>query len=94
MRINRSLFFALSCSLLFVGCDKDDSDKPEPAPIEEPTPEPTPEPGSSDAVSIVTFTPQLSAPTRATDTQFENNDRIGVFAMLSTGDDNRSVIAD
>ena len=43
--------------------------------------------------STVEFLPTLAAMTRATDTQFENGDRIGVFAVKASSGDNRAILA-
>ncbi len=57
-------------------------EKPEPNPI-------NPEPETS----VVNFHPSMSAPSKATETAFEQGDAIGVFAVLSSGDDNKGIIA-
>ena len=65
--------------------------EPEPEPTPTPTPEPEPEPELKS--ETVLFNPSLNEMTRATDTRFESGDRIGVFAVESTGDDSRGIIA-
>lgn len=42
----------------------------------------------------VTFTPSINAPARATDTSFDQGDAIGIFAVQSTGNDKKGIIAE
>lgn len=44
--------------------------------------------------NIVSFQAQLNAPSRATDTKFDANDQIGVFAVASSGSNDKGIIAD
>ena len=61
---------------------------------EELTPAPvTPEPPVT-TTEMVSFIPTLEGMTRATDTQFQQGDRIGVFAMEAAAGDNKAIIAD
>lgn len=48
----------------------------------------------ANARQYVTFDPSVNAPSRATDTSFETGDAIGVFAVKSTGNDTKGIIAD
>lgn len=38
--------------------------------------------------------PSINASVRATDTSFDQGDAIGIFAVQSTGNDNKRIIAD
>ena len=52
------------------------------------------ESGTSEEVSnVVSFQAQLNAPSRATDTKFDAYDQIGVFAVASSGSNDKGVIA-
>ncbi len=87
--MKQKLFLTILCTLMLAAsCGGGGTDVIEPTPQPEPTtPEPTP-------TVVVSFVPYLDAPTRATDTSFDINDRVGVFAVESSGSDNRAIIAD
>lgn len=52
------------------------------------------ESGTSEEISnVVSFQAQLNAPSRATDTKFDAYDQIGVFAVASSGSNDKGVIA-
>ena len=84
---------AMACGLLMVGaCSSGGDDEPEvPTPV--PTPTPTPDPKEDIGKGVVSFIPYLSAMTRATDTKFDKDDRIGVFAVVASGNNSHANIA-
>lgn len=92
MNMKRFALTTMGLALLLLGaCTSGSNEETEP----EVPPTPTPEPEPTEVVStVVQFIPHLQAMTRATDTKFENGDRIGVFAVESSGSDNRAIISD
>lgn len=42
--------------------------------------------------NFVSFSAEINAPSRATDTKFDIQDNIGVFAVKSNGNDNKGII--
>ena len=90
---------AMTCA-----CGGGNDDEPEPSPSFPSTPE-NPETPSTDKDTtstptnpaekyVVSFQPSLTGMTRATDTQFQTGDHIGVFVMKASAGDNRAIIAD
>lgn len=84
------------CGLLMLTACGGGSDHEDTIPLvpEEPSqPENPVTPVTPDTRGIVSFLPSLSAMTRASDTQFDAGDKIGVFAMKASENDQRAVIA-
>lgn len=99
---NRYLLFLLSGLLMMSACGGGSDDPvvtpPTPGPTTPITPSDTTQNGGGDTPDvqtrgIVSFLPSLTAMTRATDTQFEAGDKIGVFAVKASAGDNRAVLA-
>lgn len=99
---NRYLLFLLSGLLMMSACGGGSDDPvvtpPTPGPTTPITPSDTTQNGGGDTPDvqtrgIVSFLPSLTAMTRATDTQFETGDKIGVFAVKASAGDNRAVLA-
>jgi len=76
-------FLGISCSS---GGSDDDVQKP---PTPSPTPTPDPILGDDNTVKFIGY---LNAMSRATDTNFETGDRIGVFAVKASDGDTRGII--
>lgn len=102
--MNKTHFlFLFSALLMMSACGGGGSDDPvvtppTPGPNTPITPSDTTKNGGGDTPDvqtrgIVSFLPSLTAMTRATDTQFEAGDRIGVFAVKASADDNRAILA-
>ena len=91
--MKRISYWAMLCGLFLTAACSGGGDDPTPKPEPTPTPPDTTH-TNPDKVLTVEFLPYLSAPTRATDTQFENGDRIGVWAVESTGADYRGIIGE
>lgn len=98
------MMMAMAGALVLTGACSGGDDEPEPAPSNPQTPS-TPENPSAgkdttttnpnpSGTYMVSFLPTLEGMTRATDTQFQSGDRIGVFAMKASAGDNRAIIAD
>lgn len=88
------LLWLLTCLVLLTSCGGDGD---EPTTIVTPPPAPTPSdptPSSGGGKDFVTFTPSLNGITRATETAFEQGDRISVYAMKAATGDTRAIIAD
>ncbi len=77
----KKLVYALLLSLAVISCNDDNKIEP----VDPNKPEETD--------SFVNFTPIVTAPSKATETAFEAGDAIGVFAVLSSGNDNKGIIA-
>lgn len=104
----RNLVFFLSGLLMLAACGGgSDHDDPVPTPPNQNTDDPKQPENPSDPENpggntdttvvktrgIVAFLPSLSAMTRASDTQFDAGDQIGVFAMRASEGDQKTVIA-
>lgn len=82
MKLN--FLFMLVSSLAITACGSDKGEEPGEKPVVPPVV----------TEKYVTFAPSINAPARATDTSFDQGDAIGIFAVQSTGNDNKGIIAD
>ena len=87
--MRKAKFLLILAFLALVSCGSDNEKGVNIDPIPSPTPNPQPNPSGESAVS---FTATLDAMSRATDTSFENGDKIGVFAVKASDDDTRGFI--
>ncbi len=82
MKLN--FLFVLVSSLAITACGSDKGEEPGGNPVVPPVV----------TEKYVTFAPSINAPARATDTSFDQGDAIGIFAVQSTGNDKKGIIAD
>lgn len=76
----KKLYYIIAGILLLYACDSKQTDSVEPE-------------NPADKNEIVQFEGNINPISRATDTQFDTNDEISVFGVLSSGNDNKGVIS-